>query len=105
MEKFFKQKTNTKYTLIIFLVLLFLLLIWLVIYLFPPLSKNLPPLPAHPVSIVETKKIYDLGSNHYCEITPFTQTMTDKQNIYQINLYPSNKNSGYELEVGNLPKD
>lgn len=98
------QKLNKKYILTVFVIMILLLSIWLVIYLFPPLAQNLPPLPAHPASIATTKKIYDLGSSHYCEVKPFSQTMTDNQLIYQVNLYPSYIDSSYEMELGKLPK-
>lgn len=100
------QKLNKKYILTVFVIMILLLSIWLMIYLFPPLAQNLPPLPAHPASIVATKKIYDLGSNHHCQINPFSQNIdSGEYAIFQVSLHPSYENSVYELEFGNLPQD
>ncbi len=99
----FFSKKNKKYILIVILVLIFLLSTWLIIYLFPPISKNLPPLPTNPVSIKTSNKIYDPASKHSCEVVPFSQSFTNEQIVYQVNLFPSNKNFSYQLELGELP--
>lgn len=101
MMFFFKK--NKKYILIVILVLIFILLVGLVIYLFPSLSQNLPPLPSSPVSIKQSNKIYDYSSKHSCQVTPFSQTFNSEQIAFQVDLNPSYKDSIYKLELGALP--
>lgn len=102
----FFQKTNRKYILIVMVMMLFIVLVYLVIRLFPPVTEYLPILPTKPTPIAETKKIYDLGADHSCHISPFSQTIAQEEYaIFQVVLQPSYSDSQYELEFGDLPQD
>ncbi len=103
---FSSKKNKKKYILIIILFLVFLLSIWLIVRLFPSTAEYLPIFPTRPKSIAKTKKIYDLGSNHHCQISPFTQNIdSGEYAIFQVSLQPSHDDSPYELELGGLPQD
>lgn len=67
-------------------------------------AEKYPPAAFKPVPIVESKKIYDRGSDHKCAIKPFSRTVKSGEAVdYRILLSPSYKNSQYELEIGDLP--